>query len=107
MLKQARLFITHGGMNSVSEAFVYGVPMLVIPFVSDQPVNARQVQKLGLGKVLDHNDITADKLKETTMAVMEDHQIRENLRMIQEEIATASGNAGAVKIIEAFFGNNA
>ena len=40
-------------MNSVSEAFVYGVPMLVIPFVSDQPVNARQVQKLGLGKVLD------------------------------------------------------
>ena len=107
VLKQARLFITHGGMNSVSEAFVYGVPMLVIPFVSDQPVNARQVQKLGLGKVLDHNDITADKLKETAMAVMEDHQIRENLRMIQEEIATASGNAGAVKIIEAFFGNNA
>ena len=52
VLKQADLFITHGGMNSVSEAMVHGVPMVVIPFVSDQPVNARQVEKMGLGKVL-------------------------------------------------------
>ena len=53
VLKQASLFITHGGMNSVSEAMVHGVPMLVIPFVFDQPVNARQVEKPGVGKVLD------------------------------------------------------
>ena len=101
VLKQARLFITHGGMNSVSEAMVSGVPMLVIPFVSDQPVNARQVEKLGLGKVLDYKDITADTLRDAAFAVMKDRQIRENLRKIQEEIAYAPGNAGAVKIIEA------
>ena len=100
VLKQASLFITHGGMNSVSEAMIHGVPMLVIPFVSDQPVNARQVEKLGLGKVLDYKDITADKLRETAMAVMEDHQIRENLQKIQKEIAQAPGNAGTVRIIE-------
>ena len=100
VLKQADLFITHGGMNSVSEAMIQAVPMLVIPFVSDQPVNARQVEKLGLGKLLDDKTITADKLKETAMAVMEDPQIRENLRRMQEEIAQAPGNAGAVRIIE-------
>lgn len=100
VLKQASLFITHGGMNSVSEAMIHGVPMLVIPFVSDQPVNALQVEKLGLGKVLDYKDITADKLRETAMAVMEDHQIRENLQKIQKEIAQAPGNAGTVRIIE-------
>ena len=100
VLKQAHLFITHGGMNSVSEAMIHGVPMLVIPFVSDQPVNARQVEKLGLGKVLDYKAITADTLKETAMAVMEDHQIRENLQKIQKEIAQTPGNAGAVRIIE-------
>ena len=104
VLKQASLFITHGGMNSVSEAFVYGVPMLVIPFVSDQPANARQVEKLGLGRVLDYKAITADKLNETAMAVMEDNQIRENLQKIQKEIAQAPGNAGAVGIIEAHYG---
>ena len=101
VLKQSSLFITHGGMNSVSEALVHGVPMLVIPFVSDQPVNARQVEKLGLGKVLDYMTITANALRDAAFAVMEDRQIRENLQVIQEAIFRAPGNAGAVKIIEA------
>ena len=106
VLKQASLFITHGGMNSVSEAMVSGVPMLVIPFVSDQPVNARQVEKLGFGKVLDYTTITADTLRDAAFAVMEDRRIRENLRKIQNEIANAPGNRGAVKIVEAYGENN-
>ena len=106
VLKQASLFITHGGMNSVSEAMVHGVSMVVIPFVSDQPVNARQVEKLGLGKVLDYQVITADTLRDAAFAVMEDRRIRENLRKIQNEIANAPGNRGAVKIVEAYGENN-
>ena len=106
VLKQASLFITHGGMNSVSEAMVHGVPMVVIPFVSDQPVNARQVEKLGLGKVLDYKAITANALRDTAFSVMEDRQIQENLRKVQDEIACAAGNAGAGKIIDEYFKNN-
>ena len=106
VLKQAGLFITHGGMNSVSEAMVSGVPMLVIPFVSDQPVNARQVEKLGLGKVLDYKSITANALRDAAFAIMENQQIQENLRKIQNEIAHAPGNRGAVKIVETYGENN-
>lgn len=106
VLKQASLFITHGGMNSVSEAMIHGVPMVVIPFVSDQPVNARQVEKLGLGKVLDYKSITADALRDAAFAIMENQQIRENLQKIQNEITTAPGNTGAVKIVEVYGENN-
>ena len=106
VLKQAGLFITHGGMNSVSEAMVSGVPMLVIPFVSDQPVNARQVEKLDLGKVLDYKTITANALRDAAFAIMENQQIQENLRKIQNEIAHAPGNRGAVKIVETYGENN-
>ena len=102
VLKQANLFITHGGMNSVSEAMVSGVPMLVIPFVSDQPVNARQVEKLGLGKVLDYKSITADALRDAAFAIMENQQIRGDLKKIQEEITCLPGNAGAVGILETY-----
>lgn len=52
MLKMADVFVTHGGMNSVSESLVYGTPMVVIPFIADQPVNARCVENLGAGKRL-------------------------------------------------------
>lgn len=104
VLKQATLFITHGGMNSVSEAMVHGVPMLVIPFVSDQPVNARQVERLGLGKVLDCKSLTGNALKEAALTVMGDPQIRENLKKIRKEITQAPGNTGAVGIIEAYYG---
>ena len=40
---------------------------------------------------------------ETAFAVMEDQQIRENLRKIQTEIVRAPGNAGAVRIIEVYY----
>lgn len=102
VLNQASLFITHGGMNSVSETMAAGVPMVVIPFVSDQPVNARQVQRLGLGQVLDYKSITPEALCSTVFAVMNDPIIQENVRAMQDEIARAPGNEGAVEIIEKF-----
>ena len=103
VLKQTSLFITHGGMNSVSEAMTEGVPMVVIPFVSDQPVNARQVERLGLGKVLPYKGLTPERLREAAYAVLADEIIAGNVREMQAQIAEAPGNAGAVKILEAFF----
>ena len=40
VLRRADLFITHGGMNSVSEGCWYGVQMIVLPQVGDQVVIA-------------------------------------------------------------------
>ena len=34
-------FLSHGGANSVSEAAMYGVPLLLAPMGADQPMNAR------------------------------------------------------------------
>ena len=90
-------------MNSVSEAMASGVPMVVIPFVSDQQLNAKQAAQLGLGKVLECKIITAENLKVAAFSVMEDAHIRNNLRKIQTEIAHAPGNTDAVRIIESYY----
>ena len=103
LLKQASLFITHGGMNSVSEAMIHGVPMLVIPFVSDQPVNGEQVVRLGLGNVLDYRIITPALLKDTAFSVLSDEKIPERLQAMKETISHAPGNTGAVNLIQTLY----
>jgi UDP:flavonoid glycosyltransferase YjiC (YdhE family) len=49
VLRRADLFITHGGVNSVQEGLVAGVPLLVFPQVQEQVLNADRVSELGAG----------------------------------------------------------
>lgn len=48
-----RLFITHGGYNSIKETARSGVPLLGIGMFFDQPRNAKVVEKNGWGLILD------------------------------------------------------
>lgn len=75
--------------------------MVVIPFSSDQPVNASSVEKLGIGKKLDYTLVNKDSLKENVLLIMNNQNIRNNLLLVKDLINNAPGNkGGANKIIE-------
>ena len=95
----ADVFVTHGGMNSVSEALFFGTPMVVIPFVSDQPVNAKCVEKLGVGKTLEYTNTNADTIKHAVFDLLSDKSIYENIATVQELIKKAPGNRGGAEMI--------
>lgn len=99
VLKQADVFVTHGGMNSISEALVHGVPMVVIPFIADQPTNARRIRELGLGKKLDYRLISSELLRNTVLSVMKDENILDNVSRIQRKMLDAPGNRGGAAMI--------
>lgn len=103
VLKMADVFVTHGGMNSVSEALYYGVPMVVIPFVSDQPVNARCVENLGVGKVLTYSEASKTSIKESVLSVLSNLEIKTNTEKIQELIKKAPGNVGGAEILIQYY----
>ena len=102
VLKMADVFVTHGGMNSVSEALVVGTPMVVIPFVSDQPVNARCIEKMGVGKRLEYADVNKETLKKSVFSVLQDAEIRKSMAEVQQLITDAPGNDGGAKMIVEF-----
>ena len=49
VLKEADVFLTHCGMNSVSESIWYGVPMVLDPQQSEERAVANRAAELGLG----------------------------------------------------------
>lgn len=57
-----RLFITHGGLLSLTETSSAGVPLIVIPIFGDQYNNAAAVVERGQGVRLDYANFTADSL---------------------------------------------
>ena len=99
VLEQADVFVTHGGMNSVSESLVCGVPMVVIPFMADQPTNARRIEELGLGKRLDYKEVNSDLLKRTVLELLTDNELQERVAGMKEKMENCSGNQGGVKCI--------
>jgi UDP:flavonoid glycosyltransferase YjiC (YdhE family) len=58
LLERASLLVTHGGNNSVTEALTCGVPLLVLPFSTDQFDAAAAIEEQAAGVALDPNRAT-------------------------------------------------
>lgn len=100
VLRQASAFITHAGMNSTMEALYYGVPLLTLPQMPEQAVNADRVVALGLGQQLDVRAVTADALRDALDQVTSSSEIRANLTRMQAEVRAAGGVDAGVQAIE-------
>lgn len=100
VLRKASLFITHAGMGSVNESLYFGVPMLMSPVASDQPMVAERVEELNLGKRINLKKITPSELCELAFSVMQNDEIRSNLKKMQQDMHAAGGAVRAADIIE-------
>jgi MGT family glycosyltransferase len=102
VLQRASVFVTHGGMNSVSESLYFGVPLVVIPQMSEQETVGRRVEELGAGVYLAKQDVTAARLRESVERVLADGRFREQAAAVQQSFHTAGGAARGAEAILAF-----
>ena len=98
VLKEADVFVTHCGMNSVSEGLYFGVPLIMLPQTSEQGGVAERVLQLGAGMKLKKTDIMS--IRNAVETILADGTYRKNAEKIAEGFKCCSGAKGAAdKII--------
>lgn len=63
LLGSAAAAVTHGGNNTVTESLTFGVPMVVLPFSTDQFAGAAALEDIGFGTALAPNTATVQELR--------------------------------------------
>ncbi|AOR31431.1 glycosyl transferase [Streptomyces fodineus] len=101
ILRQADLFVTHAGAGGSQEGLATATPMIAVPQAVDQFGNADMLQSLGVARRLDTEEATADRLRETALALVDDPEVARRLRDIQTEMAEEGGTRRAADLIEA------
>ena len=99
VLHRARLFITHGGMNSVSEGLALGVPLLLYPQSPEQVIIAARVAELGAGRTIDARDATPAGIRVAADAVISG-PYGEAARSVGRDLRSAGGAPAAADAIE-------
>ena len=102
ILQRARAFVTHGGMNSVSESLSFGVPMLVIPQMGEQATVGRRVEELGAGLYLAKEAVTATRLRELVRRLLAEPEFATGADAMRRSFAKAGGVTRAAEAIRAF-----
>ena len=93
VLQQADVFVSHCGMNSVSESLYFGVPLMMLPQTSEQKGVAERVKQMGAGLMLDKTDARA--ILEAVHTVLNEPVYRENAVLIGEGFRRCSSAKGA------------
>jgi macrolide glycosyltransferase len=101
VLRQADLFVTHAGAGGSQEGLATATPMIAVPQAVDQFGNADMLQALGVARTLLTEEATADRLRETALALVDDAEVAARLRQIQADMVREGGTTRAADLIEA------
>lgn len=99
VLKKADVFVSHCGMNSVTESLYFGVPLVMLPQTAEQSGVAERVYQLGAGIKLNKADTAS--MTNAIEKIFTDNAYKQNAAEISAGFRNCSGAKGAAdKIIQ-------
>lgn len=93
VLEKADVFVSHCGMNSVSESLYFEVPLVMLPQTSEQKGVSQRVLELGAGIKPDTTD--ADSVLGAVKEILSNSKYKENAKKIAEDFKRCAGAKGA------------
>jgi UDP:flavonoid glycosyltransferase YjiC (YdhE family) len=100
VLPRCDLVISHGGSGSVVGALAHGRPVVLLPIGADQPHNAEQCVRLGVGQELDPIAVTPRDVRVAVAEVLADPSYRRAAERVRAEILRLPEPARAVPLLE-------
>lgn len=99
VLQQTDAFVSHCGMNSVSESLYFGVPLVMLPQTAEQNGVAERVHQLGAG--IRPGSADSASLLRAIRTVLADDSYRKNAAALAESFRQCPGAKGAAdKILQ-------
>ena len=100
ILKRASIMITHGGLGTVKECILFGVPMIVFPMSRNQPMSGARVVYHGLGVRGDMRHVTVESVHALMEKIEHNPSYKQRVREMGEKFRKAEEAGRGVKIIE-------
>ena len=107
LLARCAAIICHGGYGTLLAAIEHAVPLVVVPFGADQPINARSVERLGLGVVIEEDDVTPGRIREAVQSLIEQPRWRESVERVRDEANDLPPGSEAVAMLERLVADHA
>lgn len=80
--KNTKLFISHCGISSYNEALYHGVPIVGVPIVGDQPMNAKKAFDEGWAEYVVLVDLTQENLDAAIGNVLTNPKYKDNVQRL-------------------------
>ena len=100
IIPQVDLVITHGGNNTVTEAFHHGKPMVCLPLFWDQVDNAQRLAETGFGARLPAYALEPADLTGAIDRLLADAALKSRLASVAGRLQASPGTVRAADLIE-------
>ena len=98
VLSRASVFLTHCGMNSVSESLYMATPMVLFPQTNEQRAVARRAGEMGTGVQLKED--SAEAIRAAVRTILGNDEYAWNAMRCSQDFRSAPGPKGAAEFIE-------
>ena len=107
LLPHCDVFISHGGFNSVKEALSCGVPLVVLPIMSDEPYSAERCAALGIGRAVAPEERTPEAIRDAVRSLLNDPSYRARAQELSAEMHALPGADRVVELLTTLARNRA
>jgi MGT family glycosyltransferase len=100
LLPYCDLLVTQGGSGTMMDPVSHGLPMVMIPIEADQPENCLRCAELGVARVLERGERTAQAIRDAVRDILRNPQYTRNAQQIQQAIEAQPTLDYAVSLLE-------